>query len=137
MIWPRRIITSGRVSEGSLANNASIVMDVRVRGLRILLTGDIEPPAQAALLANPGDFDVVKVPHHGSVHQHPRFASWASAELALVSVGEDNSFGHPSPETLEQWRAAGATVVRTDLLGDIAVVVDVEGRLGWVGRANR
>lgn len=137
VIWPRRIITSGRVSEGSVANNASIVMDVRVRGLRMLLTGDIEPPAQAALLANPGDFDVVKVPHHGSVHQHPRFASWADAELALISVGEDNSFGHPAPETIEQWQATGATVVRTDLLGDIAVVVDAEGRLGWVGRASR
>ena len=137
VIWPRRIITSGRISEGSVANNASIVMDVRLRGVRMLLTGDIEPPAQAALLANPGDFDVVKVPHHGSVHQHPRFASWADAELALVSVGGDNSFGHPAPKTLEQWQAVGATVVRTDLLGDIAVVLDADGRLGWVGRASR
>ena len=136
VIWPKRIITSGRVSEGSVANNASIVMDVRVHGLRMLLTGDIEPPAQAALLANPGDFDVVKIPHHGSVHQHPRFASWAGAGLALVSVGADNSFGHPAAKTLEQWRATGATVLRTDLLGDIAVIVDDDGRLGWVGRAS-
>lgn len=137
VIWPRRIITSERISEGSAANNASVVIDARVRGLRMLLTGDIEPPAQAALLANPGDFDVVKVPHHGSIHQHPRFASWADAELALVSVGEDNSFGHPAPKTLEQWQASGATVVRTDLVGDVAVVVDADGRLGWVGRTSR
>jgi len=134
VVWPRRIATSGGSSQGSRANNASIVLDARVHGLRVLLTGDIEPPAQAAIVGGPGTFDVVKVPHHGSPHQHPRFASWADADLALVSVGEDNSFGHPNAETLEEWRAAGATIARTDHHGDIAVIRDENGHLGWVSR---
>lgn len=134
VIWPRRIITSGRISEGSLANNASIVIDARVHGLRVLLTGDIEPPAQTAVLASPGDFHVAKVPHHGSPHQHPRFAAWADADVALVSVGVENSFGHPNAETLIEWQEAGASVLRTDQHGDIAIVRTPEGGIGWVTR---
>lgn len=134
IIWPRRIITAGRVSEGSVANNASIVIDARIRGVRVLLTGDIEPPAQAAILSGVGGFDIVKIPHHGSPHQHPRFAQWADAGLAVISVGSDNSFGHPAAETLDEWLATGAQVLRTDLHGDIAVVVDANSNLGWATR---
>lgn len=134
VIWPRRIITSGQVSEGSVANNASIVIDARVHGLRLLLTGDIEPPAQAAILSGSGDFHVAKIPHHGSPHQHPRFAVWADADIAVVSVGADNSFGHPAAETLSQWQQAGAMVLRTDQHGDIAIVRTEQGQLGWVTR---
>ncbi|MDA2987727.1 MAG: ComEC/Rec2 family competence protein [Actinomycetota bacterium] len=136
VIWPRRIITSGRISEGSLANNASIVIDARVHGLRLLLTGDIEPPAQAAILGGPGDFHVAKIPHHGSPHQHPRFAVWADADIAVVSVGTDNSFGHPNAETLAEWQTTGANVLRTDLHGDIAIVRTKEDQLGWVTRRS-
>ena len=122
VLWPRRIVTSKQTSSGSIANNASIVIDARVHGLRLLLTGDIEPPAQAALLAEPGGFDIVKVPHHGSGHQHPDFPTWVDADLAVISVGEDNEFGHPAPETLDSWSAAGAVVARTDRHRDIAIV---------------
>ena len=129
VVWPRRIITTGRISEGSAANNASIVLDAQVQGVRLLLTGDIEPPAQAALLGGPGDFDVAKIPHHGSRHQHPNFAQWADADIAVVSVGEDNGFGHPAPSTLQSWSRSGAFVVRTDLAGDIAIVKNDDGTL--------
>lgn len=127
VLWPRRIITTGQVSDGSVANNASVVLDARVHGVRVLLTGDIEPPAQAAILGERGDFDIAKVPHHGSRHQHPRFATWANAEIALVSVGRDNRFGHPAAETLEAWSESGAMVLRTDHSGDIALVKNDDG----------
>ena len=136
VLWPRRIITAGRISEGSVANNASLVIDARVHGLRVLLTGDIEPPAQAAILAESGGFDVVKVPHHGSRHQYPGFPAWADAEVAVVSVGADNEFGHPAPETVRSWEESGARVLRTDVHGDIALLIDDSGRLAWVGRSK-
>lgn len=123
VLWPRRIVTSGQTSSGSMANNASVVIDARVRGLRVLLTGDIEPPAQAALLAELGGFDIVKVPHHGSRHQHPDFAPWADADIAVISVGQDNEFAHPAPSAVEAWGASGALVARTDRHRDIAVVI--------------
>lgn len=121
VLWPRRIIKSGQLSSGSVANNASVVLDARVKGLRVLLTGDIEPPAQAALFAMPGGFDVVKVPHHGSRHQHPRFAGWVDPVVALISAGRDNEFGHPAESTVQAWREIGAVVARTDEHGDIAI----------------
>ena len=124
VLWPRRIINSRGTSSGSVANNASVVIDARIRGLRLLLTGDIEPPAQAAILAEPGGFDVAKIPHHGSRHQHPDFPRWADAQVAIVSVGADNDFSHPARETIDAWEQSGARIARTDLHGDVAVVID-------------
>ena len=65
-IWPRR-----RIAAGSVPNNASLVLVLTVDGRRVLLSGDIEPEAQAAVGADLQDvaFDVVKVPHHGSRYQ--------------------------------------------------------------------
>jgi competence protein ComEC len=121
VLWPAR-----RVAE-SPANNGSLVAvaDVRSPGgsVRVLLTGDIEPEAQAAVMAGPSpDADVVKVPHHGSRHQVPRFAGWTGTRIALVTVGEGNDYGHPSDTALQQYREVGAVVGRTDRQGSLAVV---------------
>jgi competence protein ComEC len=114
--------------EGSAANNASLVLLAEVRGVRILLTGDIEPEAQADLArAVPGlAVDVLKVPHHGSRHQDVDFLTGLDARVALVSVGEGNTHGHPAPDILGPLEAAGAEVLRTDLDGDVLVLADGE-----------
>jgi competence protein ComEC len=110
--------------DGSGPNNASVVLLVEVAGIRLLLPGDVEPDAQQALArAWPGlQVDVLKVPHHGSRHQELGWLLGLGARLAVVSVGADNDYGHPSPDTLGPLEAAGLTVLRTDLDGDIAVV---------------
>jgi competence protein ComEC len=110
--------------DGSGPNNASIVLLVQVAGIRLLLAGDVEPDAQRALArAWPGlRVDVLKVPHHGSRHQDLDWLLGLGARLAVVSVGADNDYGHPSAETLGPLEAAGLQVLRTDLDGDIAVV---------------
>ncbi|MBM7519714.1 ComEC/Rec2 family competence protein [Nocardioides nitrophenolicus] len=115
--------------DGSTANDASVVLLVEVAGLRLLLTGDLEPPGQAQVAALVGelDIDVLKVPHHGSAHQDLAWLTGLRPELALVSVGADNDYGHPSPEVVRALTAAGARVLRTDRDGDIAVVVDGSG----------
>jgi competence protein ComEC len=119
VLWPRR-----RLEAGSVPNNASIVLLLTVDGVRMLLTGDVEPEAQAAMIAAESGVqaDIVKVPHHGSRYQDPRLPSWTHARLALISVGEGNMYGHPAAETIEAWTAAGALVARTDTGGDLAVV---------------
>ena len=66
---------------------------------------------------------MLKVPHHGSRYQDPALLSGLGARLALISVGEDNEYGHPAPETLDLLEDAGAEVRRTDESGDVAVVV--------------
>jgi competence protein ComEC len=50
-------------------------------------------------------------------------------ELAVVSVGQPNDFGHPVPEVLDELEATGAEVLRTDLLGDVTVTFAPEGLL--------
>ncbi|WGY03894.1 ComEC/Rec2 family competence protein [Nocardioides sp. QY071] len=115
--------------DGSTANDASVVLLVEVAGVRLLLTGDLEPPGQAEVAGLVGDLDidVLKVPHHGSSHQDLDWLTDLRPEVALVSVGADNDYGHPSPEVVRGLEAAGAEVLRTDRDGDIAVVGDSSG----------
>ena len=131
VLWPGALPDSGD-SEGSAPNNASVVLFVEVAGVRLLLTGDVEPPAQEALVAQgvPA-VDVLKIPHHGSKYQDGEFLAATNARLALVSVGEDNSYGHPDPALLQALRRAGMLVGRTDQDGAIAVIED-EGQLRLV-----
>ena len=132
-VWPAAVPEGAGSStgEGSAPNDASIVLLAEVRGVRVLLTGDVEPPAQGALervLAGV-EVDVLKVPHHGSRHQDLDLLLGLRARLALVSVGADNDYGHPSADLLAALTATGAQVRRTDLDGDVLVTVD-DGALG-------
>ena len=123
---PTARFAAGQVpTAGSTANNASIAMLVVSSGIRMLLAGDMEPEAQNAFLRSlPGlEVDVLKVPHHGSRYQAPEFLTGLGARHAVVSVGEGNSHGHPSADTLQILEDAGISVHRTDVSGDIAVVV--------------
>ncbi|WP_232246782.1 ComEC/Rec2 family competence protein [Kitasatospora mediocidica] len=107
-------------------NNASVSLLVTAGRLRFALLGDLEPAAQAALLtrARPGPVDVLKVAHHGSANQDWDLATALHPRLALISVGRGNPYGHPAARTLDRLRALGATVLRTDHAGDIAVLGD-------------
>ncbi|GAA4293678.1 ComEC/Rec2 family competence protein [Streptomyces venetus] len=108
-------------------NDASVAMLVRSAGLRLLLLGDLEPPAQRALARSPAAealrrVDVLKVAHHGSAYQDPGLIRRAAPRLALISCGEDNTYGHPAPGTVAALRAGGAAVLRTDRDGALAVL---------------
>ncbi len=111
--------------EGSVANNASLVLLVQVRGISILMSGDMEPEAQQTLhAAYPGlHVDVLKVPHHGSRYQDPALLGALHARLAVVSVGKENDYGHPAPSTIRLLHHDGMLVRRTDLDGTVAVLV--------------
>lgn len=132
VVWPRPGPVVAGPGDGSAANDASVVLLAEVAGVRILLTGDVEPPAQASLArALPGlHVDVLKVPHHGSRYQDLDWLESLEAPLAVVSAGADNDYGHPAPDLLEALEESGTEVGRTDEEGDVAVVVqDGEARL--------
>ena len=122
VFWPERILT-----EGSMPNNASIVLTFESQGLTILLPGDIEREAQQAIMRahSQVNADVVKVPHHGSANLDPGFAAWAGGSVAIYSVGTDNDYGHPSADSLAAW--SSAEQFRTDLHGAIAVAPTASG----------
>ncbi|MER6538358.1 ComEC/Rec2 family competence protein [Streptomyces sp900105755] len=107
-------------------NDASVALLVRSAGLRMLLLGDLEPPAQQELLRSPaaaemGHVDVLKVAHHGSAYQDPQLLRLVAPRVALISCGADNPYGHPAPGTVAGLRAVGAMVLRTDRDGALAV----------------
>ncbi|MCI0383592.1 ComEC/Rec2 family competence protein [Streptomyces sp. CNQ085] len=128
VLWPRRPPPPGPPSaSGEDANDASVTLLVRTAGLTVLLPGDLEPPAQRGLLTAHPDLpavDVLKVAHHGSAHQEPALLERLRPRVALVSCGEDNPYGHPSPGLLSGLRALGSAVVRTDTHGSLAVTAD-------------
>ncbi|KQW52619.1 competence protein ComEC [Nocardioides sp. Root1257] len=125
-LWPPPGAPTTGPGDGSTANEASVVLLAEVHGVRILLTGDVEPEGQAALAqALPGlTVDVLKVPHHGSRYQDEPWLLSLRARVALVSVGADNDYGHPAEAALAPLEAAGTRVLRTDQQGDLAVVVE-------------
>ncbi len=112
-----------------------MVLLAEVAGVRLLLTGDIEPDGQVALARTlPGlRVDVLKVPHHGSRHQDLGWLDSLGARFAVVSVGADNDYGHPAIEIIEALSASGTGVLRTDRDGDVVIAVR-DGRLVAVTR---
>jgi competence protein ComEC len=134
-VWPLPDSPTVGPGDGSTANNASVVMLARIRGVRLFLGGDIEPEGQQRLAtALPGlRVDVLKVPHHGSRYQDLPFLQSLHARLAVISVGADNDYGHPAPETVAGLAATGEEVLRTDRDGAVAVV-EHDGRLSAVTR---
>ncbi|MFM7272382.1 MAG: DNA internalization-related competence protein ComEC/Rec2 [Gammaproteobacteria bacterium] len=112
-------------------NEASCVLRVEAAGRVILLTGDIEQAAEAALLAagRPAlAANIATVPHHGSRSSStPAFVRAVGARWALVSAGYRNRFGHPRPEVLARWRTAGSRVLDSAASGAILFEVQADG----------
>jgi competence protein ComEC len=109
--------------ESGRQNDASLVVMVTVAGLRVLLSGDVEPPGQEAIVAAGSDLhaDVLKVPHHGSSRQDQAFLAATHARLAIASAGVDNDYGHPAPGTVARLRALGMQVLATNEHGGVAL----------------
>jgi competence protein ComEC len=104
------------------ANNESVVARLDVNDTSFLFTGDIESSAEREILADGEniDVDILKIAHHGSKHSSSEeFLDAASPREAVISVGADNSYGHPADETLNKLKARNVAVFRTDEAGDI------------------
>lgn len=112
---------------GEEANEASLVIKVTYADFSVLFTGDIGTGSEAAMLARGADLraTVLKVAHHGSAGSSGEaFLAAVDPEVAIIDVGADNDYGHPSPAVLERLEARGVALFRTDRDGTIIVHSD-------------
>ena len=117
----------GPVEEYSDTNDNSLVLRLTYGDKSFLFTGDMEREAENDLLDSGVKLssDVLKVGHHGSsTSTSYRFLYEVSPEIAVISCGEDNSYGHPHEEVLSRLSDADVTVYRTDLDGSVVLFCD-------------
>ncbi len=115
-------------------NNDSLAMRITYGQRSFLLTGDMESPMEARLLDRSIHADILKIGHHGSKTSTIQpFLDSVSPAFALISVGAQNSFGHPSPQVLDRLAARHSETLRTDLDGLITIRTD--GRRIYVDSA--
>ena len=110
-------------------NNYSLVTRLDVGSSSFLFTGDCEAPCEQEMIDAGMDLDVdiLKVGHHGSsTSSSEAFLDAVSPEVAVISCGAGNDYGHPHDETLKKFDAIGCDVLRTDLNGDITISTDGE-----------
>lgn len=115
------------VNGGSDPNDTSIVLRIDYGQTSFLFTGDAEREAEQTILSTGADLSatVLKVGHHGSDSSttYP-FLREIMPQYAVVSVGQDNSYGHPTEDTLSRLRDASVTTFRTDMQGDVFCTSD-------------
>lgn len=109
------------------ANANTIVARLDYGDICMVLTGDAELPTEDRVLDSrePIRCPILKVAHHGSRHStSERWLDGVRPELAVISAGHKNRYGHPAPETLRRLEAVGATIYRTDLHGTVGLRTD-------------
>ena len=128
--WPlggATVTMVGPVAQYSDTNDTSIVLRIEYGSTSFLLTGDMEKTAETDLVNSGVNLraDVLQVGHHGSsTSTGYLFLNSVLPEMAVISCGVNNKYGHPHEETLSILRDAGVDVYRTDLQGTITIGSD-------------
>ena len=137
VLWPPAGGSGGATGNGAptglAENDASAVLLVRAAGINLLFTGDLEEDAARQMLRTSPELrtepvHVLKVAHHGARNSGAVLPAELRPPLALISVGKENTYGHPAPETLKNLELAGARIARTDQLGSFFLHLE-DGKL--------
>ena len=123
VLWPEASNRSFEElpGEGSDINNSSIALIATTSDWSLFSAGDLEPPAQRELINLVGPVDIYKVSHHGSRYQDEGLTRALSPQVALISVGAKNPYGHPAAETIDSLTRLGTQVFRTDVDGAVSI----------------
>lgn len=127
ILWPAsdEAEQTNQNSSKSSLNRFSVITLVKHGKFSALLTGDAGSEIQDQIASSVGDIDVLKVPHHGSkTGMSDYFLNSTKPELALISVGEKNKYGHPTKFILDLLKNRRVKTLRTDQEGDIEILSD-------------
>ena len=130
ILWPK----DKQIEENELNNNA-IVMKLNYNNFSMMFTGDIEKKAEEEIIETYKNLkilesDILKVAHHGSkTSTTDEFLNKVKPKIALIGVGKDNMFNHPSNTTIEKLENMGIKIYRTDLNGEISICVNNNGEV--------
>jgi len=133
ILWPdqdqRTVLEGLSLEDSPSTNNFSVVVQLIYGQIEFLLTGDIEKKTELYLATNlvaKLESDVLKVAHHGSkTSSNQLFLEAVNPSIAVISAGQNNPYGHPHTQVLEQ--LAGIEIYRTDENGDIEILTDGVG----------
>ena len=135
----RILAPSKEATEAKDSNDASVVMIFSGPDYDLLLLGDLGEAGQqrikdsaTGILSRSDKPMILKVSHHGSNDQSAALHESLRPELAVISVGEQNGYGHPGKELLDLLARSGSQVLRTDQLGSLAISV-AGGAISWSG----
>ena len=133
----RVLAPSKTAAEAKDSNDASVTMVFRSSRLDLVLLGDLGAEGQdrvsksvMQVIGGSANPLLLKVSHHGSNDQSASFHEQLKPDLALISVGSENGYGHPGKQAIQILGSVGAQVLRTDLLGAIAIS-SFSGELQW------
>jgi competence protein ComEC len=127
-IWPARGFLYSREDSTPNGNESSLIFYLQYGRTNILFSGDMGPELEGILLQKGllGSCRVLKVPHHGARPNNPaELTEIIKPEIAVISVGEDNRFGHPAREALDNYEKCGSKIFRTDQHG--AIIIESDG----------
>lgn len=128
ILWPK----DEKIKENAINNN-SIVAKLNYKNFSILLTGDIEKIAENEILkeyenSNILNANILKVAHHGSKSSSiNEFLEKVKPQIALIGVGEENTFGHPNEGVLKRLENINTKIYRTDKKGEITIKINRKG----------
>lgn len=131
VLWPS---AKNEIKENSINNNA-LVCKLYYKDFTILFTGDIEEKAENIIYkmyknSKVLKSDILKVAHHGSKSSSTEeFLKLVSPKIALIGVGKNNLYGHPSNIVINRLERIGTKIYRTDENGEISIIVNNKGNV--------
>lgn len=131
VLWPS---AKNEIKENSINNNA-LVCKLYYKDFTILFTGDIEEKAENVIYkmyknSKVLKSDILKVAHHGSKSSSTEeFLKLVSPKIALIGVGKNNLYGHPSNIVINRLERIGTKIYRTDENGEISIIVNNKGNV--------
>lgn len=119
------VATGLREGASKNENDNSVILRMDCGENSLLFTGDATDRLENQLLGDKNiDVDFLKVGHHGSLTSScPEFIKEVSPDIAIISVGSDNEYGHPSPETIQTLDRLDVPVMRTDYDGTVTIIM--------------